>query len=336
MTQHISFPSIVQFRNTIKSVRDNCDYNNVPYPVIKFIGTVKIHGTNAGVGYNRQTGEMWCQSRERIITVDNDNAGFAFFVAANEEYFRRGLQLVADYSPEGYDNILVFGEFAGGSIQKNVAITGLPKFFTVFETFAAKDNEEKIRTRLHDYFMDNSSRFCNSVLDFPRYEIDIDFNNPQASVAELERITNLVEAECPVGKHFGVRGIGEGVVWKSCDWIYPDLVFKVKGEKHSVSKVNKGTGIAATSPELQSSIDEFVAYAVTEERLQQGIQRVFTETGKTLDIKETGTFLKWVFSDICKEEQDVLVASGLEPKQVSGVIPQVARKWFMDYLQNNC
>ena len=122
MTQHISFPSIVQFRNIIKSVRDNCDYNNIPYPIIRFHGSVKIHGTSSAVGYNKTTGEMWCQSREQIITVDKDNAGFAFFVESNKAYFKRGLVYLAEYLPEGYDKVLLFGEFAGGSIQKNVEV----------------------------------------------------------------------------------------------------------------------------------------------------------------------------------------------------------------------
>lgn len=335
MTTHIAFPSIVQFRNIIKSVRDSCDYNNIPYPIIRFHGSVKIHGTNAGIGYNKTTSEMWCQSREQIITVDKDNAGFAFFVESHKDYFRRGLMYLAEHLPEGYDKVLLFGEFAGGSIQKNVAITGLPKFFTAFETFAAKDNEAKIRTGLHGTFCNHELNVFNSMGDFDGWEIDIDFNNPQEAVAELERITNQVEAECPVGKLFGVSGVGEGVVWKSIDEFFPDLVFKVKGEKHSVSKVKKGTGIASVSPEVQASIDEFVAYALTEERLQQGIQRVFTEAGKAVDIKETGVFLRWVFSDICKEEVDVMTASGIEPKQVSGVISQLARKWFMEYLEKN-
>ena len=53
-------------------------------------------------------------------------------------------------------------------------------------------------------------------------------------------ITEAVENECPVGKHFGVSGVGEGVVWTcvSEGWNDSGTWFKVKGEAHV-----KGTSI---------------------------------------------------------------------------------------------
>ncbi len=77
--KHISFPSIEQFRNVVGSV--NRQYNfvgldengeaiydsSLPKPVLTFKGTVKLHGTNAGVCFNDVDG-MWYQSRENIIT----------------------------------------------------------------------------------------------------------------------------------------------------------------------------------------------------------------------------------------------------------------------------
>jgi len=165
---------------------------------------------------------------------------------------------------------------------------------------------------------------------FPVYDIEIDFNDVNASLARLEQLTNDVEQNCPVGEFFGVDGVGEGVVWKSTnpEW---ELSFKVKGEKHSTSrKLKSGATVVETSPETLASIDEFVRYSVTENRLIQGIQRVFTERGEIPDIKHTGDFLRWVVYDILSEECDVLVASGLTPKQVSGSISHHARKWFHD------
>lgn len=329
--QHISFPSIEQFRNTVKAVQSRCNYHQLPLPKLKFEGTVKLHGTNAGVGFNPKTGELWCQSRENIITVEKDNAGFAWFVSQRKEYFIQTLSALSQ-AADSDECIVVFGEFAGAGIQKGVAITGLEKFFCAFDVVFAKDNENKVSSSCHDWFDRPELRIFNSY-QFPVYDIEIDFSNAGASSEELERITNDVEQCCPVGKFFGVEGVGEGVVWKCInpEW---DLKFKVKGEKHSVSKVKKGTGVAAIAPEVLDGIQKFVEYSVTEERLNQGIQRVFTEHGKEPDVKETGLFLKWVFSDVMKEEHDVLAASGLEPKQVSGAISNAARKWFMDLLDN--
>lgn len=75
----IKFPSIEQFRTVVSNV--NRRYNfvgldengeaiydpNLPKPVLTFKGTIKLHGTNAGVSYNSQD-DLWAQSRENIIT----------------------------------------------------------------------------------------------------------------------------------------------------------------------------------------------------------------------------------------------------------------------------
>jgi hypothetical protein len=77
--KHISFPSIEKFSNIVTNInRENnfvgLDENgeaiydpSKPKPILKFKGTVKLHGTNAGVCYNKHGG-LWVQSRENIIT----------------------------------------------------------------------------------------------------------------------------------------------------------------------------------------------------------------------------------------------------------------------------
>ena len=77
--KHISFPSIEKFSTVVSNVlrRNNfvgLDENgdaiydpSKPKPVINFKGSVKLHGTNAGVCYNQIDG-IWYQSRENIIT----------------------------------------------------------------------------------------------------------------------------------------------------------------------------------------------------------------------------------------------------------------------------
>jgi hypothetical protein len=85
---HSSYSSIEQLRHLVKDVayyyKDNCIANNLP--TLRFTGTIKLHGTNAGIGYNNKDG-VWCQSRSNIITPKNDNAGCASFVESNKDYF---------------------------------------------------------------------------------------------------------------------------------------------------------------------------------------------------------------------------------------------------------
>lgn len=77
----IKFPSIEQYRNIIREVKTNHDYQGKDeseqpiyqhlssYPIIKFEGTVKLHGTNASVVKYKDRIEF--QSREREFLVYN-------------------------------------------------------------------------------------------------------------------------------------------------------------------------------------------------------------------------------------------------------------------------
>src|SRR5688572_22625999 len=100
MKKVIKFPSIEQFRNVVATINRKWNYVgldeqgepiydlSIPKPVLKFIGSVKLHGTNLGISWNRKDG-LWVQSRENIITPQKDNAGSAFFVETNKEAFEK-------------------------------------------------------------------------------------------------------------------------------------------------------------------------------------------------------------------------------------------------------
>ena len=98
--EHIKYTSIEQFRNIINEVKHNAQYvgmddygdvvmnRNAKLPTLTFIGTVKCHGTNFSV-CSDDTGEMWFQSRENIITPEKDNAGSAQFGIYNKDRFQQ-------------------------------------------------------------------------------------------------------------------------------------------------------------------------------------------------------------------------------------------------------
>jgi hypothetical protein len=286
--------------------------NTVPMPTLTF------NGTNAGVGYDPVTGEIWAQSRKNIINVEKDNMGWAFFVEKNKDLF---LEIFTRYLPQtdGKTDIILFGEWCGSNIQKGVAVSELDKMFVCFEAMCGD-------TRLAVDLVDFPEDSIFPITAFPRYTVDIDFNNPALAINQMTEITEQVEAECPVGKHFGVSGIGEGVV---CGATYQDkyLNFKVKGEKHSATKVKK---LVKVDVEKIASVDKFVEYAVTDNRLNQAIEQVFTLENEEPTVKGLGKFLKWIMGDICKEEMDTLVENNLEPKDVSKAVNQKSREWFMN------
>lgn len=346
----IKWPSIEQFRNIVRNVQhrasyvgqdDNGEaiYNNLRQkPVLRFEGTVKLHGTNAAVVAGK-CGELWAQSRENILTVEKDNAGFASFVAGNDDAFRDLLATAMGVygAKQAYDSpyICVFGEWCGGNIQSSVAITGLPKMFVIIgiafadeegnKTYFTKEQIQDTVDGCREYI--GVPHSIKSIWDFPTYEINIDFERPELSQNVLGEITEQVEKQCPVGMKLGQDGIGEGVVWRCTDPGYEDsgFWFKVKGEKHSASKVKT---LAAVDIERVNSIKECVEQIVTESRLNQGLEHL-TQNQLEHDIKNIGAFLKWVSSDLAKEEMDTITGSGLEFKEVVKEAQRVAKTWFL-------
>jgi hypothetical protein len=168
------------------------------------------------------------------------------------------------------------------------------------------------------------------ISQFPSYELEIDFERPEEATEKLQEITLEVEKECPVAKHFGVSGIGEGVVWQSTEDFSSTFWFKVKGEKHSVTKVKK---LASVDVEKLNSVREFVEATVTENRLEQGLS-VMKERGLEISRKTTGDYLRWVVSDILEEETDLLTKNGLCAKDVGGEISKKARVFWFEVCDN--
>ena len=73
-----------------------------------------------------------------------------------------------------------------------------------------------------------------------------------------------------------------------------------------------------------------VEIIVAEPRLLQGIDYL-RQQNLTIDRKNMGTFLKWVYDDVIKEELDTIVKNGFEPKEISSAISTLARNWFFKY-----
>lgn len=298
------YPSIEQFRNVVKSVRDYCRKNETPLPELTFNGTVKLHGTNAGVSL--KGGEFVYLSHKRVICVGDDNYGFAAWMQDR----------VALLPIE--EGCTLYGEFCGQGIQKGVAISELPKMFVAFGYKDAEGNWKNI----HGFSPEANSMNMWSINQFPKYGIHIDFSNPEASIEKLTQITEEVERECPVGKYFGVSGVGEGVVW-TCMSI-PELRFKVKGEKHSSSKVKV---LASVDIERVNSLKALVDSVLSENRMQQMYDEMVAEYGE-FGNEKLGEFLKRCISDCIKEESDTISASGFEIKDFTKKAPDVAKAWF--------
>lgn len=333
--KHIPFPSIERFRHIVKEIGFHAAYTGKdatgepiydftrPLPSIHFRGTVKLHGTNAGVTWNAIDG-IYAQSREQVITVENDNAGFARFVQENHDSFRDlFLRIVADNNvlPNWY--VSIFGEWAGKGIMKKMAINNVDKSFYIFGVKITNPNDiEDHKWVPFEVYQDPLHRIYN-ITNFTTYGVDVDFANPEASVEVLEKMIADVEAECPVAAAFGHKGLGEGIVFTG-EWNGKNYRFKAKGEKHETVNIKDKISIA---PKLVASYTAFAEYAVGDGRMEQAYSAVCSDGRPT--IQQTGAVIKWVCQDVLKEEADVLKANGFEWKDVQGYVSAQARKLFM-------
>lgn len=331
------FPPINQFRSVVKHVCEQASYigkndageaiyNPAPvYPKLSFTGTVKLHGTNTAIVFDDRGYTF--QSRERVLTRETDNAGF---MAHMEQYlipiyllFQRIAEL---NNIQGMNNtIVVYGEWCGGNIQKGVAITGLPKMFVIF---AVKIDDVWVKLpSMSPHTFEFASIY--SIQDYPTYTIDIDFEHPEKAQNRLAQLTEAVEACCPVGLAHGSKGVGEGIVWRCDSNPSSEYWFKVKGVKHSASKVKT---LASVDVEAMEQINDFVTMAVTEARLEQALHNLINEQMKPFAMVSMGDFIRWVHQDILKEEADTLQASGIEYKKLGSPIALAAKRWFIQKL----
>jgi hypothetical protein len=348
MPYFIPFPKIGQFNTIVQGIISGerfrgIDANGqklfdteVVLPSASFMGTIKLHGTNSAICAQNDT--IWLQSRENVITPIKDNCGFASSFSGSEKQkiiFDIVEKLRADHNIAKDKIVCLFGEWVGPGVQKNVAISKLPsKSFFLFAIRVV--NPERVITESNqegsykeDMWLpitgirNHSINFFN-IEDYQTYSLVIDLNDPKTQVAHIQSLVDAVEKQCPVSKAFGIEGIGEGIVWTTT-WKGVRLVFKTKGKEHAVT-VHKDGGTVQVDTERLNSLNEFATYAVTEARLNQGIEKVF---GAEPLIKEkTGLFIKWITNDIVTEEIDAISSNGLSVKDIQGVIAKKAKEWL--------
>ena len=304
-------------------------------PRVTYRAKVKLHGTNAGVQV-LASGEIAAQGRTQVLSLDQDNAGFAAWVQSHRAVFASARREV---------DIVIFGEWCGPGIQKGVAITEIAR--KVFAVFAVQLHTGHATTaqlviepdKIRELVPEHPDIF---VLPWHGDEVELDWADPDQLAAAAEVFNAWVaevEARDPwVAEVFGVDGTGEGVV------LYPvrihgrddydagapvdrqvcsELMWKAKGDRHKVVRQKKP---AQVDPEVAKGVDAFVDMVLTEARLEQAL----TEgCGGDRSPSNTGAFLAWVSRDVQKESVVELEASGLAWKQVSKALTTRARAWFL-------
>lgn len=333
--RHYEYPETQQFRTIAKNVKSDYttrkDINGtsvrvVDAPTLTFHGTVKLHGTNVAVVIKPDY-TYYPQSRNNVLTAEQDSYGFYAFCKSRAAHFieiRKELERMYSYIAEYKYTIIVYGEWAGEGIQEGVGISNIERSFFIFGVrvqivdieYWLKDYGNIARKHVNIY----------NIKDFKSYCIAIDFKNPKMVQNTLAELTEKIEHECPVAKELGYPNtIGEGIVWTYYDSDGSVYRFKVKGKKHSSSKV---TALAKIDIEVLNNINDFIDYAVTISRLQQGLKILFPDD--KLDVVKLGEYIRWVMQDIIKEESDTLLENNLTIKQVGSAIADKVKEYFFE------
>lgn len=352
MTKFINFGSIEGFDKIAKKIDQFSKYmgddeNGKPIynkasnnPTLKAIGTEKIHGTNFSVGFNTKDG-LWFQKKTEVITPTQDNAGSAFWGSGRKGeliHLINSLAIEYDINLETH-SILLCGEWAGDGVQKKAAVTGLKKSFFIFQHFKVspinQDDKQTgtfwLETLVDGKYIEDKESGIYNLMNFQTYEIDIDFNNPLLSYNKMNEMVAEIELKSPVGKTFGFdENIAEGIVF-TINFNNKILKWKVKGDKHSNTRVRKLKSVDNEKEQLLIDIAEQVTPAWRLEQMANEVND--TLNGGVISIDNIATFLRAVINDVIKEDVDLLIENDLEIKNISSKISKIARMWYLDQIQ---
>lgn len=327
----IKYPCIERFENLKKNIEDKCKFNSISLPVLKFTGTIKLHGSNGGIVVSYRNGEYTykLQNKNRILEqTDMYSMGFTEwgYQESVKEFFINNFKKIIP-NPKNGDNVIYFGEWCGNGIQKGTAISNLKKFFAPFSIM--------INNKFYDSndltLLDSLYSYNLRILPVPfagYYEVIINFNDEKSitdTFSAIQHWLEKIEKQCPFGTWQNAEGPGEGIVFKA-DWNDEQLMFKCKIEKFDVIKKKKLKEIIIDA-DKEKRINIFIESVLTEERLLQGLSYI-QELNLPVDKTSIGVFNKWINEDIKRECLLELNKLNLEYQDVRKKINKETVEWF--------
>ncbi|NJO18554.1 MAG: hypothetical protein HC877_23335 [Thioploca sp.] len=202
------WPSIENLHN----VYDNAlEYNN--FQKITYRAKCKLDGTNAGVQLLTD-GQIIPQSRSKIISIKDDNLGFAKWCTDKKELFS---QIRKKATEKGYGDIVLFGEFCGKGIQKRTSISKLDR--KILAIFAIQIGLNIPHLEIDPLKIKEIIPESNDIYIISWYgnKIILDFANKEDLKKQVDLINQEIEKIEPcdpwVKDTFGIEGICEGLVY---------------------------------------------------------------------------------------------------------------------------
>ena len=327
---HIQFPSLEQYAS-VYARETYAERQERTYGA-----KIKLHGTNTSVCIF-PNGQVECQSRKEVLTLDTDVHGFAATIGTIPEW-----RNAATTKP-----ILFYGEWAGPGVQKGDAVTRTDKLrYYIFAVgIGVMQHPQNADLTLPEWMITDPETirgllpFAENdlirVLDFEA-TYTFDYRSDPAVEEALERLNDAVDAiavcDPYIQRTFGIEAPGEGLVLVPITTAIGQLdgasygrrCFKAKTEKHRVRKQKKPAERVQETPE---SLTQFLSFYVTPQRLDQAI----TETqAQSLDKRHTPAVLAWMVNDVVKEAQADIAALTISDDMLKKAITASARTLWLE------
>ncbi|APA12545.1 predicted protein [Sclerotinia sclerotiorum 1980 UF-70] len=214
-------------------------------------GTVKLHGTHTDFLIHANDTIQFQTRNNENFTADMDTIGFMPFAQMlKPQILHLKKQIHARFSTlnpkaklDDAHPLIIAGEFIGPKIQKDVAISALPrKCFVIISV--SINNEWQPDEQYADIHNESVGVFNVSRGGF--FHETITIKNPQPAFEKMQALADAVEKECPFAKSFGIIGLGEGIVWKPTVPLCHDAKYwlKLKGP------ISMGTAVAGPTARI--------------------------------------------------------------------------------------
>ncbi|KAH6668176.1 hypothetical protein B0J14DRAFT_156589 [Halenospora varia] len=322
------------YKYKIKTETENChfDFSNT---IVPLVGTVKLHGAHADIVID-QYDTVVLQSRNMVgLTAQKDvydiaKSMFSLKPQARtlKKRFRDRFRKLNPGIPIDEEHpTIIAGEWIGPGVQKNVAISNLPR--KVFVILSVSINNSWLPNGPYADICDETVGFYN-ISRGGFYKADLNLGAVEECHEVLMKHTLDVEKACPFGESFGISGIGEGIVWKAKHPLGNDAKywFKTKGPLHAISTTDKLKKQPNGNQSEQSKANEFAKACVTEMRLQQGWDTMI-EKGIPTNMKNMPEFFKWMWRDILDEEAKGMEALSVNKDLLKKKVVWMSKEWYL-------
>ena len=270
--EHYKYPKTKElndFADKSKEIVREINPMHVGAFCVNFSAFEKIHGTNTSVVFIPKTGEMYAQSRNRVLSKEEDHFGFHKYFVDHLEDLSRAFKVLyrSTYKEGDSDAIVMFGEWCGKGIANGTAVNLLDeKVWVIFDIIRYNpdgsvvwSSNSEIETVV--YYGKNS----NLNFSYPLHRKSIILNLSKITSEDKDTIRQYAEEigeVSPLIKGMIEKdGNGEGLVYKgNVDGVR--LQFKVKAsnfKERGSRKVDRENSIDSDLRLLAIQLaDEFI------------------------------------------------------------------------------